>query len=110
MSALDVLTKTRELLSDPERWTKGSMAKNASGCTVRPDREDAVCFCLDGALTRAAGGSGNGYPEATRILEETVSERPWAFCYVDWNDDAARTHAEVLAALDKAIDLARGRQ
>lgn len=57
MEVKDVLTKAREILRSPECWTQGSWAEireNQSLLVSTLDKK-ANCFCLGGALARAAG-------------------------------------------------------
>ena len=46
------LEAVRELLSDPNRWTKGAMARNARLWPVDTGNSTAQCFCLIGAMAR----------------------------------------------------------
>ena len=56
-------------------------------------------FCALGAIKRAGCDLGLPVENASRALEwQTV--RP----VIDWHDDKLRTHAEVVAAFDAAID------
>lgn len=49
---LDLLTRTRALISDPSCWTAGVFARNAAGTATGAGSDDAVRFCAIGALTR----------------------------------------------------------
>lgn len=40
------------LLSDPSKWTRRIVARDAQGDGVEPDDQAAVCWCLSGALER----------------------------------------------------------
>lgn len=97
MSPLDVLRGARELLSDPARWTKGVNARDAAGERVGILSVDAACWCMWGALDKVRGTSG--WDDAVEALRAAVGGAPVS-C---WNDAPARTHAEVLAAFDRAI-------
>ena len=113
MTPLEALCGARELLSDPKKWTKGGYALSAAGenCDVLSDA--AACWCLTGALARTTGnhmesgspGSLGGYG----ILAEAIG-KPERLVVSSWNDEPGRSHTEVLALLDKAIELARSRQ
>ena len=106
MSALATLQAARELLAVPERWTQGCNARNASGAPAMGG-DQPVSFCLDGALQEVARLADA--ESAGRLLNEVLETRH-GYAFVDWNDRGERTHAEVLALLDKAIELARSRE
>lgn len=95
MTTLETLKAMRELLSAPERWTKGECARDASGNRVDISSPDATCFCLIGA----AGLVGE-FKSVMDLLDRLVAPGP-ASC---WQDAPERTHAEVLALLDRAIE------
>jgi hypothetical protein len=40
----------RDLLSDPTRWTRGTMARDDYRIAVNPCSQGAICFCLGGAV------------------------------------------------------------
>lgn len=52
-----ILTRMESLLSKPERWTKGEMArtKPEDPEEVSPHADSATCFCLLGAKTHILG-------------------------------------------------------
>ena len=45
-----VVTDVLTLLSDPTKWTQGENARNARGEATSPISEDAVCWCVLGAV------------------------------------------------------------
>jgi len=101
-----VLRKARALLEKPEHWTQGMMARGKSGRRIFYGSRSAVCWCADGAIWRAANGSlisrkGWVANAAEQYLSAATGRRVSAF-----NDAPERTHAEVLAAFDRAIALA----
>jgi hypothetical protein len=108
MTVRDVLMKARALLAEPSHWTQGEYARTPAGIGMMPWSDRAVCWDLAGAVYFvAAQDQGRcdvmraeleGYP-ATQLL------RNLAGCesLQQWNDDPSRTHAEVLALLDRAI-------
>lgn len=93
MTPLEQLKAARELISVPERWTTGFLARNDKGNPRVPKREDATCFCAYGALMRV---SGTLDADAMGALDKLSGGDMSTF-----ND--THTHAEVLAAFDKAI-------
>lgn len=82
-----VLIAARKLIEKPENWT---------------NKFPKICgypTCVGFAIERSSSGMSLGnFTEALGFA--TVG------CLVDWNDDPKRTHAEVLAAFDKAIEAA----
>lgn len=48
-----VMTLTRDLITDPRRWTQGADARDASGQAVSPLSPHAVAFSAWGAMRRA---------------------------------------------------------
>lgn len=89
---LPVLIKARALIADPAMWGKGRRGR---------DRPFATC-CAAEAIEDMP------YSEARRraivALRNAVLSHPSVERLVDWNDAPERTHAEVLAAFDKAIE------
>lgn len=108
VTAVYVLTETRKLLSVPERWTKKQFARDALGGTADPTGPLAVCFCVEGAIHRAA--VGDAHIEA-RLAAKQILRQAIGLGVLDglpgWNDAPERTHAEVLAAFARAIELAK---
>ena len=94
-----VLSRGRDLISDERRWCKRSFAFTWLEIPVPVGSRYARRFCALGAIIRAGRDLGLPVENASRALEwQTV--RP----VIDWNDDKLRTHAEVVAAFDAAID------
>lgn len=116
-SAVEVLTEARELITPPERWTRGWYARDAEGREVDATDPNAVCFCSIGALCRAEGRFEPGVsPVATEYLIEATGSED-TFGILDFNDGklpdpwskprhAPARHRKVLAAFDRAIELA----
>lgn len=104
MTALELLTETRALLSKPEAWTKGESWRTVDGEPTNL-RERAACFCVYGALDFVHPGTSSARANATSLLEDAVG----TLYAHEWNDAPERTHSEVLEALDKAIELAKER-
>lgn len=99
-----IAKKARALIEDPNNWTQGAYATDKDGVALdQPLDDEAVCFCMIGAIRRA---EGNPREEVTRqnipllwgVLEDMVGEYQYPH---EYNDTHA--HDEVLAFLDKAI-------
>ena len=95
----DVLRRAKALIDTPEKWGKGRTGwGNTEKCTG-----GAIMWAI--REVRGMGDSGwddavfapafNAFKAANKIE-----------CIPSWNDAEQRTHADVIAALDKAIALA----
>ena len=100
MTPLEILKQARELISVPERWTKGAFAYDAQDNDLgRGNATGAVCWCALGAIEHVVDGPCRGHAED--MLEDQMGEP------VDLYNDR-HTHAEVIAAFDRAIAAAEG--
>jgi hypothetical protein len=89
MSAtVEVLQAARALIDTPDKWTQGTY----------DDGEGRRC------IVAALDAARNRIPErcAQGTLRATVGGEPLS----QWNDAPGRTHAEVMAAFDRAIEAA----
>lgn len=95
---LAILKKVRSLLRYPKRWQQTSFADNLAAPS---------CMCLDGAIHYAITGSNpcnlgpNDSPLYGGVLKALgfkVDTEVHA-----WNDMRRRTHAQVLARIDRGI-------
>ena len=107
-SLADVLRAAKERISDPERWTTGTEAIDQFGRPVEPTAPGAVAWCMAGAVA-AEGVRATSYPAKAAspigaLLNEAVDHQGVG----PFNDGAE--HDEVLAALDRAIELAEAEQ
>ncbi|MCQ8277956.1 hypothetical protein NFI95_05790 [Acetobacteraceae bacterium KSS8] len=91
----ETLIKARDLIAVPERWTQRSYARTAAGATIGPKELPAVCWCSSGAILRTE----NSWPR--RFAAEEVLGAAMGDSIVFFND--THTHAEVIAAFDRAI-------
>lgn len=106
METLDVLKGTRELLSDPAHWVQDVNAVDLVGEVVLPTSPDARSWCMIGAAIKVGGHEGK------EVLPSALAEFvPLAFrvgqvaLVASFNDAPTTTHADILAALDGAIEL-----
>ena len=99
-----VLVQTRKTLSDPQSWTRGCLARSERGKPVDCDSALARSFCLLGAIEGADSQKRLPLYYSCDILMLLGFKSTEAM--VRWNDKRGRTHAEVLARLDKAIEAA----
>lgn len=96
--ATALLMAGRMLISDPGAWTTGDYAKTAKGNGTYATNLKACSWCSVGALLCVDKGAGinAAYATARRHLEQQMKGAITVF-----ND--THTHAEVLAAWDRAI-------
>ena len=95
------LMAVRELLAVPERWCKGEMACDADGNGVSANNPMAVSFCISGAAEHILP---RDFGRWSRIRDSLYALLPDGDAITGFNDADDRTHPEVLALLDKAIE------
>ena len=102
MTPADILRAAKARIATPERWTRGTMARDEDGNGVASVSDHACAWCSLGAMEAEAGASTRARVYAIRALNRAIDNKP----IDDWNDAPGRTHAEVLAAFDRAIAIA----
>jgi hypothetical protein len=100
-----VLDRAAELVE--RGWTQHVYARDKNGEPVKYLQREAVCFCAQGAIFRAAGmhsarSQTRGF-QAIRLLGQAARWRQVAL----WNDHPGRRQATVVKTLRKAAALAR---
>lgn len=107
------LIAIRDLLSDPARWTQILSARRADGDYAWPRAPEAVRWCLVGAAQRMSTTYlGSVISLLARVLASDERDVPTHLemlrdpyaTVAAWNDADGRTHAEVLALIDRAIE------
>lgn len=93
-STLALARRVRALLAEPERWTQGCYARDASGRAVNSGDRSAQSWDIMGAMKRCGGWT---FPMLEMLNAEAGGD------FVSWNDAPGRTHADVLALLDRVI-------
>lgn len=92
------LQAIRELISNPECWTRDAMARNADGDSITP-RDPAACqWCLLGAARKVCSTI-----EYYDIVHLWNSKIPAHFNSVEKFNDVS-SHAQVLVFLDGIIE------
>lgn len=118
------LESVRELISCPEHWTQGAMARDNDGRDVDHVSRDAVCWCLGGAINKVYDDlhrdrelyvymTGRHDAINVKLTRMKVNQKlsqlssyglgaayPWA-SVTHFND--THSHGEVLELLDQAI-------
>ena len=93
------LLKMRELLADSNCWTQGDYARDDSGKSCGIMSPAAKKWCLRGASWRVGGIIFGDILCTARTLGFHTDR-----AIVVWNDAPGRTHAEVLARIDAALE------
>jgi hypothetical protein len=109
---ITVLRRARKLIADPSAWVKEAFTRKRKGIQ---------CYCAQGALAAAAGihivdkdtlsEVPGGLPSEYHIAYRTLSKALTSLGHDGWvpgfNDNPKTDHAGVLAAFDRAIELAK---
>lgn len=105
MTDLEIMKKARELISDPVHWTQEENSRNADLRATHPTSKTAVCWCSNGAVTKAVFDLN--YPLYKPLANKVFD----GFCVfarkhnirsvIQYNDN--HTHAEVLKLFDDYI-------
>ncbi|BCJ91804.1 hypothetical protein IZ6_25390 [Terrihabitans soli] len=103
--ALLILRGVRLILSDPKRWTKGSLARTSRGKEVTEVSPSASCFCLEGALFRAEHELklSNIDRVSARSIIQSVLPKPFGMSIWLFNDSKRTSHKRLLKVIDLAI-------
>jgi len=105
MTPLEALTAARERISTPERWTQGAEARDAEGNSVEPWGAKAVRWCMIGAIQHVSLIIiFRPFTLLVRAIGDPLAD------IAEWQDNPERTHTDVLATFDRAIELARAEQ
>ena len=114
MSQKKILTKARELISEPDRWVKGAYSLDKYFNHVHRNAPEACRWCLSGSIEAATEMLAvstrsdiflylsKEYMEAKRVLLK-MSDLDGFPSISQWNDHPDRTHKEVIDLLDRAI-------
>jgi hypothetical protein len=108
LTIADVLNRAADLLEKPGAWTQGWFARDAIGNKTPVDSRSATCFCVMGALQRAANAthSDDVIIAAREILIANGARAKGPLGRIaNWNDAPERTQAEVVAKLREAARL-----
>lgn len=105
METIEILRGARELLADPSKWTKGVHARDQQGAIVHCIDPDAISFCMGGAVDRqcCADERYTASPEYQAACGALLDALKVHRNVVDFNDDPATTHQDMLDLFDEAI-------
>lgn len=104
---LEALNRAKQLISNPEDWTKSVFARNKVGKAVATWSTDAVCFCALGSIQKAYYEMGFTIVRlnesgASLWLNKTCSNE-YGRATQDYNDDTGTTHKDIMNLFDKTI-------
>lgn len=91
-----LLRRARARIEKPECWTQRVTARDAKGWSARADADNAVCWCIEGAVRAECAGQ---LPAAVWGAIRRVCDKP-----NDFNDHPKTTHAAILNLVDHAIE------
>jgi hypothetical protein len=100
MTVVQLLEAAKEKINTPEKWCKRANARDANGTEVKALSPNACQWCIDGALMSANGSDHGPYWDAYYAIGTAIGCGPLRF-----NDRLATTHADVMEAFGKAIEL-----
>ena len=109
METKQVLISARKLIEKPEAWCQWSQGLDSNGRWIAPWKEEVVQRCALGAISAVVVKGKRGKIRRTidnhHPVAETLSKLGMSGQMVGpFNNE--HTHAEVLAAFDRAIKLA----
>jgi hypothetical protein len=105
LKPITVLRRARKLIESPKSWIQGSFVGKRKG---------VQCYCGLGALATAAGITAQPqhlpdgkFPREYYTAHSLLNTAAGPAYFPSFNDDEDTTHADVLAAFDRAIALAK---
>jgi hypothetical protein len=117
MNNLEQLRAMRELLADPAHWTQGMYylrkpwykKSNAVPEFIPPEYmadtlTEATCYCLVGAAMKVTNALYPPHAATDALFAALIPKLTTGKSVVFWQDEPGRTHAEVLALIDAAIE------
>lgn len=104
MTPKEILIAARAKIEAPERWTQGKFAQTPMADEVPPDSPLASCWCVLGAIAAITHDDPHDIrDEVYWPIHKAIGLPADSLAIPAWNDAPTRTHAEVLAAFDRAI-------
>lgn len=102
MKNSEKLKAAKAVITDPNKWTQRAFARDKDGVMVGSIDPSAVCFCSIGAINSlklSNYASSKLQSELNDFMSGDIA---------DFNDNC--THAEVMAAWDRAIESALAKE
>ena len=109
---LDVLLRSKELLSDKDKWTKGYAARDAEGNATGFDADESHSYCMMGAIAKVTHDMKNEIPSDNfnKLRTDCYMELDAAINLITdfvgiarFNDHELTKHKEVIGVLDFMI-------
>jgi hypothetical protein len=95
--------KAYELLSSPEKWTKGAYARDEEGVSISCKSPEAVQFCSLGAIERCY--PNNPFPIMNKldaVIKSKYGNEERRYGLVTFNDAPETTYEQVIEVLKEA--------
>lgn len=95
--------KAYELLSSPEKWTKGTYARDEEGNSISCKSPEAVQFCALGAIERCY--PNNSCQVACKldvVIKSKYQNEERRYGLVTFNDASETTYEQVIEVLKEA--------
>lgn len=100
--------KIHELLSSPDKWTKGCLARDKEGNRLFSTDPNAVCWCFLGAMQMCYRGLSKRIDVMCKVSDrigELSPNKEQGFDSIHkWNDSPERTYEDVIK-LAKELDV-----
>lgn len=107
MNSIEILRRAREVLSVEQSWARGAWARNADGQPVFVHAQQACSWCIRGALRLVCEDvPGTPHIDDAEALLASVLPQAGGHPLSNFNDASSTTHADVIAAIDRAITIA----
>lgn len=98
----DVLLAARDLISDPEHWTQGTLCRDVHGDRSNIDDPETHSYCAIGALHAVLGDVAQFHHRVNSVKDALRGALPIDGPPIHvFNDE--HTHAEVMELFDTAI-------
>lgn len=84
--------KIKELFTDETKWTQGALARTKKGNIIGALEDNAVCWCLQGAVLKCYGSD-------RLTIIDLILDKVDKHCIALWND--AHTFTEVKELVER---------
>jgi hypothetical protein len=89
--------KIKELLTDESKWTQNAGARDKEKIPVPPKSEEAVCWCLFGAILKCYGEDKEVYNRLDKYILYNLT----GMGIFSYNDNPKRTFKDIKALIEK---------
>lgn len=89
----------KELLCDESRWTKGSFAKDSFGKSTNSFAENAVCWCLVGAINKIY--RENSSKIVNKVCIKLIDPDSDWLSLAHFNDDPSIAYKDVMKIVEE---------